>query len=103
MKTTRLALTFLFLILFLLQPIHAAASGPVALVLTLDAAITQATQEYLTRGIQTAEQSDAQVIILQLNTPGGDILSMTAMTEAMRASTVPIVVYVTPRGAMAAA
>jgi membrane-bound serine protease (ClpP class) len=27
---------------------------------------------------------------------------MTAMTEAMRASTVPVVVYVTPRGAMAA-
>jgi membrane-bound serine protease (ClpP class) len=43
-----------------------------------------------------------EVIILQLNTPGGDILSMSAMTEAIRASTVPVVVYVTPRGAMAA-
>ena len=66
------------------------------------AAITQATQGYLTRGIQTAELNNVQLIILQLNTPGGDILSMTAMTEAMRASTVPVVVYVTPRGAMAA-
>ena len=102
MKNTRILLTSLFLALFLLQPLHAAASGPVALVLTIDGAITQATQEYLLRGIQTAEQEHVEVVILQLNTPGGDILSMSAMTEAMRASTVPVVVYVTPRGAMAA-
>ena len=101
MKNTRILLTSLFLALFLLQPLHAAASGPVALVLTIDGAITQATQEYLTRGILTAEQEHVEVLILQLNTPGGDILSMTAMTEAMRKSTVPVVVYVTPRGAMA--
>lgn len=102
MKNTRIPLTILFLALFLAVPIQAAAAGPVALVLTIDGAITQATQEYLTRGIQTAEQEHAQLVILQLNTPGGDILSMSAMAEAMRASTVPVVVYVTPRGAMAA-
>ena len=102
MKKPLILLVSLFLALFLLQPLHAAASGPVALVLTIDGAITQATQEYLARGIQTAEQEQVQVVIVQLNTPGGDILSMTSMTEAMRASTVPIVVYVTPRGAMAA-
>jgi len=102
MKNTRILLTSLLLLLFLLQPLHAAAAGPVALVLTIDGAITQATQEYLLRGIQTAEQEHVEVVILQLNTPGGDILSMSAMTEAMRASTVPVVVYVTPRGAMAA-
>jgi membrane-bound serine protease (ClpP class) len=102
MKHTRIVLTALLLVLFLLQPLQAAADDPVALVLTIDGAITQATQEYLLRGIQTAEQEHVEVVILQLNTPGGDILSMTAMTEAMRASTVPVVVYVTPRGAMAA-
>jgi membrane-bound serine protease (ClpP class) len=102
MKNTRILLTSLFLALFLMQPLHAAASAPVALVLTIDGAITQATQEYLLRGIQTAEQEHVEVVILQLNTPGGDILSMSAMTEAIRASTVPVVVYVTPRGAMAA-
>lgn len=102
MKNTRILLVLFFLSLFLLQPLHAAASAPVALVLTIDGAITQATQEYLQRGIQTAEQEHVELVILQLNTPGGDILSMSAMTEAMRASTVPVVVYVTPRGAMAA-
>jgi membrane-bound serine protease (ClpP class) len=102
MKNTRILLIALFLALFLLQPVRAAAPAPVALVLTIDGAITQATQEYLLRGIQTAEQENVEVLILQLNTPGGDILSMSSMAEAMRASTVPVVVYVTPRGAMAA-
>ena len=102
MKNSRILLVSLFLTLLLLHPVQAAGSAPVALVMTIDGAITQATQEYMARGIQTAEQEKVEVIILQLNTPGGDILSMTAMTEAMRASTVPVVVYVTPRGAMAA-
>ena len=102
MKTNRLLLAILFLILLLLLPIHAAASGPLVMVMTINGAITQSTQGYLRRAIQTAELEDAQLLILQLNTPGGDILSMTSMTEAMRASTVPVVVYVTPRGGMAA-
>jgi membrane-bound serine protease (ClpP class) len=101
MKTIRVALLSLFLGLFLLHPTYAAASGPVALILTIDGAITPATQGYLARGIHTAEQSNVQVIILQLNTPGGGLDPMQGMAEAIRASRVPVVVYVTPRGAWA--
>jgi len=61
MKNTRIFLTLLFLVLFLLQPLHAAAAAPVALVMTIDGAITQATQEYMVRGIQTAEQEQEAV------------------------------------------
>jgi membrane-bound serine protease (ClpP class) len=42
------------------------------------------------------------VIILQLNTPGGSLGPMQNMAEAIRASSVPVVVYVTPNGAWAA-
>jgi membrane-bound serine protease (ClpP class) len=101
MKTIRVLLLFLFLGLFLLQPIHAAASGPVAMVMTMDGAITPAMLGYLTRGIQAAGQSGVQVIILQLNTPGGGLDPMQSMAEAIRASRVPVVVYVAPRGAWA--
>lgn len=101
MKTIRALLVFLFAGLFLLQPLHVAASGPVALVMTINGAITPATQGYLTRGIQAAEQNDVQVVILQLNTPGGGLGPMQIMAEAIRASRVPVVVYVTPRGAWA--
>ena len=98
MKTAR---TLLFLFLFLLQPLRAGASGATALVLTIDGAITPATQEYLSRGIQTAEQQGAEVLVLQLNTPGGGLGPMQKMAEAIRASSVPVVVYVSPRGAWA--
>jgi len=101
MKIIRVSLAFLFLGLFLLHPIHAAASGPLAMILTIDGAITPATQGYLERGIRAAEQSDSQVLILQLNTPGGGLTPMQAMAEAIRASRVPVVVYVSPRGAWA--
>ncbi len=102
MKAIRILSIILFLSLFLLPALDAAAQGNVAVVMTLDASISPATQDYLKRGIQTAEQEDAQVLILQLNTPGGDITSMTNMAVAIRASTVPVVVYVSPSGGMAA-
>jgi membrane-bound serine protease (ClpP class) len=101
MKFTLRLLTLLFLTLFLVQPIHAATSNDTILVLTIDGAITPATQEYLSRGIKIAQQGGAEMVILQLNTPGGDLTSMQNMVEAMRASTVPVIVYITPRGAWA--
>jgi membrane-bound serine protease (ClpP class) len=102
MKIARLLLICFGLTLFLVQPILAAAAGPVALVLTVDGAITPATQEYLSRGIKTAEQTGAEVIILQLNTPGGSLGPMQNMAQDIRASSVPVVVYVSPNGAWAA-
>jgi membrane-bound serine protease (ClpP class) len=101
MKITRAVLPILLLIICLFQPIQAAASGNTVLVLTIDGAITPSTQEYLSRGIQTAEEGGTEMIILQLNTPGGGLDPMQKMVEAMRASTVPVIVYVTPRGAWA--
>ncbi len=102
MKIARFVLTCFALTMFLFQPVHAAANGPVALVLTISGAITPATQEYLRRGIQTAEQNGAEVVILQLNTPGGGLDPMQKMAEDIRASTIPVVVYVSPRGGWAA-
>jgi membrane-bound serine protease (ClpP class) len=57
--------------------------------------------EYLDRGIAIAEREAAQAVILQLDTPGGAIDLMNRMVQSIRASAVPIVVYVAPRGAMA--
>jgi len=101
MKIIRLFLPIILLIFCLSQPMQAAASGTTILVLTIDGAITSSTQGYLSRGILRAEQSGDEMLILQLNTPGGDLTSMQNMVEAMRASTVPVIVYVTPRGAWA--
>ncbi len=80
---------------------HAQDETPLALVLTADGAVSPAMAEYLTRGIRFAEQRQAEVIIFQLNTPGGSVDTMTDMVEIIRGSSIPVVVFVAPRGAIA--
>ncbi|MDP3185252.1 MAG: ATP-dependent Clp protease proteolytic subunit, partial [Anaerolineales bacterium] len=101
MKPIRLLLTLTGLFLFALQPVRAQSESRLAIIQTIDGPITPATQEYLSRGIKVAHQRAAEVLIVQLNTPGGGIDAMNRMVQDMRASRVPIVVYVAPRGAWA--
>ena len=105
MRITRLIYLFLLASLFLaFQPAHALSGtdaqsdSPLVLVLTADTAVTPAMKEYITRGISLAEQRNAELVIIQLNTPGGDLLTTQAIITAIRTSTVPVVIYVTPRG-----
>lgn len=63
--------------------------------------LTPAMVEYLERGIRRAENEDAEVLIFQFDTPGGQIDHMNRMVQAIRASEVPVVVYIAPRGAIA--
>jgi len=102
MKRLRWIPLLLGFMLLLLQPLSARASGSRVLLLSIDGAITPATQGYLSRGLDAASQEGAEVVILQLNTPGGGITPMLQIVEEIRASKVPVVVYVSPRGAWAA-
>ncbi len=71
-------------------------------VLTGSGPITPAMAEYLDRGLARAEREGAEAVIFQLDTPGGAIDTMNRMVQSIRGSLVPVVVYVAPRGAMAA-
>lgn len=82
--------------------VWAQSQGPVAVVLTANGPLTPAMFEYLKRGLQIAARDNAELVVLQLNTPGGSIDLLNKMVESIRASAIPVVVYVTPRGAMAA-
>lgn len=87
-----------------LQPASVAAQeeAPLVLVLTAQGPITPAMQEYLSRGLRLAEQRRADLVIFELNTPGGNVTLMSEMVKDIRASYIPVVVYITPRGSMAA-
>jgi len=88
--------------LVLVQPTSAQTSSPQIVVLTADGPITPAMAQYLSRGIQIAQRQGAAALILQLNTPGGSLDTMVAMEQMILASRVPVIVYVSPPGAMAA-
>jgi membrane-bound serine protease (ClpP class) len=104
-KRTFLWLWSFLLILCLFQPVQPAraqSDGKSVIVLTANGPLTPAMAEYLDRGLRRADQDKAELLVLQLNTPGGSLDLMNRMVQSIRASVVPVVVYVTPRGAMAA-
>ena len=75
-------------------------AAPQVYVLQIDGPLTQASAEYLDRGLAIAERAGA-VVVLELDTPGGSIDVLNRMVQSIRGSTVPVVVYVAPAGAIA--
>jgi membrane-bound serine protease (ClpP class) len=75
--------------------------APVVMVLQSEGPITPVLIEYLDRGLQRAVERNAEVVILELDTPGGSIDIMNRIVQMIRASTIPVVVYVYPNNAMA--
>jgi membrane-bound serine protease (ClpP class) len=71
-------------------------------VLTVRGGVTPVFASYIDRGIQTAEQDGAQLLVIRLDTPGGSVEIMLNVVQRITAARVPVVVYVSPRGAIAA-
>lgn len=103
-STKRLSLLiFIFLAALSLSRTSARAQNahPAVMTLSIDGAIAPASHQYLERAVKLAEEENAEALILQLNTPGGSIDAMNDMVQTIRGSRVPVIVYVSPRGAMA--
>lgn len=77
-------------------------TGKKAYLLTIDGAIGPAVSDYVIEGLDKAKEKKAEVVILQMDTPGGLDTSMRAIIKAILTSPVPVVGYVAPEGARAA-
>jgi len=64
--------------------------------------INPATYHYLLRNLKDAEKKNAECMILALDTPGGAVDSTRLIVQSMLESKIPVVVYVSPKGARAA-
>jgi len=73
-----------------------------AMVIELEGAISPGTDQFVIRNIKHAEKNEYPLVIIRLDTPGGLDTSMRNIVKTILNSSVPVVVYVAPRGARAA-
>ncbi len=104
MKLIRLITVTIWLLIAVLIPTQSVvAQTGSATVVTINVVgpLTPALVGYIDRGLSTAEKQGAELLILQLDTPGGSIDLMNTIVQNIRSSEIPVVVYVAPRGAIA--
>ncbi|HKT86576.1 MAG TPA: nodulation protein NfeD [Novosphingobium sp.] len=102
-KMARLALClFLACAPFPLSSDAAPEPGRHAVVLKIDGAIGPASAAYLEDGFAQAREGGADLVILEMDTPGGLDTSMREIIREILAMPVPVVAYVHPSGARAA-
>lgn len=71
-------------------------------IVEIDGAIGPATSDYVLRSFEKAEQASASLIIIRMDTPGGLDTAMREIIEGILGSHIPVVSYISPKGARAA-
>ncbi|HOE70954.1 MAG TPA: nodulation protein NfeD [Brevefilum sp.] len=103
MKSLKILIIFLSIMSLLgsARPAQAANNQSIVVQLDIDGVINPFSSRYLKRGLDLAQRSGAELVLVTLDTPGGLESSMREMVQAILDSTVPVVMYVTPAGARA--
>lgn len=100
-RIIRLSLLLVLIIIGLIAT-KVQADSPTIAVLTVKGVINPVLADYIDRGIEEAEESNAIACIIQMDTPGGLDTSMRDIVKNIVNARIPVVVYVSPSGARAA-
>jgi membrane-bound serine protease (ClpP class) len=79
----------------------AAGAGDHVVRLRLTGEIDQITATYIGEGIKTAGDTGAAAVLIEIDSPGGELTSMDSILEAILGSKVPVITWVAPEGARA--
>ncbi len=96
-RAARLAARTLLPLLLLAAPAAADVN-----VIVVDGSINPASSDYIQNAIRQSEAENAAALLIELDTPGGLLSSTKDIIQAILNARVPVVVFVSPRGAWAA-
>jgi membrane-bound serine protease (ClpP class) len=100
-RTVALLGILLGTLLSVLSPAFAQNTATVQ-VISVDGTITPVMARHVERGINRAENRGMAAVVLEIDTPGGLSSAMDDIVRSILESDVPVIAYVTPRGAHAA-
>jgi membrane-bound serine protease (ClpP class) len=101
-KARRIALLFVLILMVLSIASSLQAQTAHIDVITVKGTINPVLVDYVKRGIEQAEDTNARALIIQLDTPGGLDSAMRDIVQLIVNSHVPVIVYVSPSGTRAA-
>ena len=80
----------------------ASESGRSVVKLSVQDAIGPATSDYIERSLEKAAETNAELVVIMMDTPGGLDSSMRVIIKNITGSSVPVATYVAPTGSRAA-
>ena len=101
-RVLRILLILIGLLLVVSITVRAQTASSRIDVLTVKGTINPVLTDYISRGIDQAEETGAHAVIIQMDTPGGLDTAMRDIIQEIINAKVPVVVYVSPAGARAA-
>jgi membrane-bound serine protease (ClpP class) len=101
-KIRRLLLAIVVLLLAIFISSGVQAQDNSVMVISVKGTIVPVMADYIDKGISRAEDENAAVCVIELDTPGGLLTSTEEIVQKILNAHVPVVVYVSPKGAWAA-